>query len=359
MKIGVGDILFSNYIKYNKLMELTKEAFSGSNSNDVNIYLDMYDMISSLYRTDYVIEEQSIIASAIINLCAHLRYYYQSRHRVETKIFIVYSTNTNQIQERLCPGYNSRMKERMNDVKLNKLIAYNINLLKTLCPYFDKIYMIAGSDFEPTVVIYDLILKEAAKNIGIPNIVITRSPYAYQLPAMDNNTIIFRPKKYNGEDVSYLVNHNNCIARFIIDTRRMSLDDNRLSMISRINPEFLGIIIGMTNLSCRSVKSLFEINTILKYLDKAISEHLILNKYNTDIDSVIQIIGSFNPRINEHGFVLSSRCKAIDLVYQHRIYFQTVFASDDSYLIDLIDDNSVRAINNEYFKRNPLDLNRL
>ena len=359
MKMGIGQILFSNYIKYNKLMEVTQQAFAGSNSNNVNIYLDMYDMVSNIYRKDYEIEDQSIIASSIINLCAHLRAYYLSRHRVETKIFIVYSTNTNSLQERLCPGYNCRMIERMNDGRLNKLILYNINLLKTLCPYLDKIYMVSGSDFEPSVVIYDLILKEAAINITTPNIVITRSPYAYQIPAMNNNTVIFRPKKYNGEDVSYLINNKNCIIRFIIDTRRMSIDEKRLAIINRINPEFLGIIMGMTNLSCRSIKSLFEINTVLNYLDKAISDHLILNNYNTDIDSVINILAGYNPRILSYGFTLSSRCKAIDLVYQHRIYYQTVFASDNSYLIDLIDDNSVRAINNEYFKKYPLDLNRL
>ena len=51
-KISPEQILYGYFIKYHKLKELTLQEFSNTpnaNAEKVNIYIDLYDMLYSLY----------------------------------------------------------------------------------------------------------------------------------------------------------------------------------------------------------------------------------------------------------------------------------------------------------------------
>ena len=85
-------VLVYNYFpKYDVLKEMTMMAFSGSASNSVNIYLDITRMVANLYDPSVKIIYPLSIASTIINLCAHLRTYYDVYHNVDTTFFLIYS----------------------------------------------------------------------------------------------------------------------------------------------------------------------------------------------------------------------------------------------------------------------------
>ena len=81
-QVNPKNILYGYYIKYQKLMELTLEEFrntSNASATKVNIYIDLYDMLYSLYTSKVNIRDTFDISSTIINLVAHLRGYYK-RH---------------------------------------------------------------------------------------------------------------------------------------------------------------------------------------------------------------------------------------------------------------------------------------
>ena len=80
--IPLDVLLYSNYIKYDKLKELTSFQFANSNENTLNIYIDMYTILRPLYKRN-LIQNSSIFASMILNLAAHMRAYYWTRHKAD------------------------------------------------------------------------------------------------------------------------------------------------------------------------------------------------------------------------------------------------------------------------------------
>ena len=91
--IPVEAILYSYYVKYDKLQELTNQAFAGSNSDNLNVYIDFYQMIKSFYNRPLTGKE-NFYTSAVLNLAAHIRHFYSSRYKVKTKIFIIFTTDS-------------------------------------------------------------------------------------------------------------------------------------------------------------------------------------------------------------------------------------------------------------------------
>ena len=48
---NAADILYGNYIRYDRLYEMTAFAFYGkTDSNDVNIFIDVYSILKSLFQ---------------------------------------------------------------------------------------------------------------------------------------------------------------------------------------------------------------------------------------------------------------------------------------------------------------------
>ena len=62
-------------------------------------------------------------------------------------------------------------------------------------------------------------------------------------------------------------------------------------------------------------------------------------------------------KIDKTSFLNRWRC--IDVIYQHMMYNTLAESQDNSWLINLRDPNGVKEVNDKYFIKNPLDLNRL
>ena len=356
-KVSVEQILYSNFIKYDRLKELTLEAFSNSNSNHVNIFIDMYSMLLGIYEDNVMIEDYSSITSSIINLCAHMREYYRSRHGVSTTIYIIYSEPGNSNQEVFCQGYNevNNGKIRANKKKYDMVMS-NIELLNLLCPYLYDIFFIYKPRFEPSVVIYDIICKnEVNKNLN-PNIIISKSIFAYQIPAMNRNTVLFRPKKKLGEDISWMVNFSNIYYNYIYKVKH-ARSDNYYSY-NKLNSELFSAVLALTGMGDRNIKSSANIKQAGNLLIDAIDGRLMLNTYNRDPGFLYSAITQYNT-LKIAGVTFEHRFKAIDLLFQHSIYMESPVSKDYSSIVNLFDDNAVREINDKYFKNAPLDLNSL
>lgn len=359
------NILYGYFIKYNKLMELTLQEFKDSqnaSATKVNIYIDLYDMLYSLYTSKVDIRDVFSISSTIINLVAHLRGYYKRTHAVETKIYLVYGATNSSTQNKLIfGGYNRKGIEIIsNNPNINKSISEVFNHLEILCKYIEEVYFIRVNEFDTATIIFDRILKEESNNPNIPNIVITKSLYSYQIPAYTMNTRIFRPYKSKGIDNSYIVNKSNCIYKYFFDRSRtgqltMELD----TIIKKLNPEIINLLMTLAGIRTRGVKPILNITSSLRELEKMIDNHLIINGYNSIIDYPIDVY-RMNPVMLTNKVEIMTRFKGLDLRIQHMMFTQSVyFQTIQQSIIDLVDNEGFKYIAGKYYKDNPIDINNL
>ena len=91
-RISVADVMYGQFIKYDRLYEMTKYALYGANTHSVDIYIDAYSLLSKMYRLGSTlhVDDSCAIASCLINLAIHLRAYFESRHKIRSKVYIVY-----------------------------------------------------------------------------------------------------------------------------------------------------------------------------------------------------------------------------------------------------------------------------
>lgn len=361
LSITLEQLLYGNYIRYDTLQTLTLSAFANSDAEMCNIYIDMANMLRPLYGTNYNIsvENYTTIASSFINLCAHMRAYYRSRHRVETRIYMVYSDNLGEVPRKFYNDYNaSWVNNFMSKPNITKMIKDNLDLLRILCPYLNDIFLIETTN-EPAVAIYDRINKDEILFPGIPNIIITKDVYAFQLPAMKMNTVIFRPAKKEGMDTSFMINTPNVLVSYMQSTHRQG--GATIDLAANISPELLSLFMAMTNVPSRDVKSVYNANKAIAVINNLIQNHHIVDGYNF-VQALVMVEQQIQPNLRSRPgqqFNVLARYKAIDLVFQHSLYMNTPECLNEAYLVRKIDDNSVREINNKYFVSNPLDLNRL
>lgn len=350
-KISIDQVLGTNYIRYERLVDMVNKAFVGSSANTVNVYIDLYSMLKPLYNNQgYNIEDYIKLTSNIINICAHYREFFRTRYRVESKFFIVYSKNVPYINNQFCYEYNAKNNHAFNSNKLiDDMIANNIELLETLCPYLPDIHFIKG-DFESSVIMYDIICRNELID-NSPHIVLTKDIYAYQLVATRDNVIIFRPKKSKGMDISYFINKNNLLYSYLTE-RKVKINEKYTMLM----PEMLTLIMALSSVTERNIKTMLNINTAINMLIDAIKDYKIVNGYNSDMNAVWNALDHKKIKIPQISF--EGRVKAIDIAFQHSIFINTPECKDIN-ITNLYDPKTVQDINNRYFANNPLDLNRL
>ena len=326
--------LCKNYITYDSLFALNKRAFyERSDANEVNIFIDMHSLISDIFTRDFnfIYKDSNVITSSIINLCAHLRNYYYTRHRVWAKFYIVFAWNKPLYLRELFPEYNAHkiMAEETKNVELT-LINENCNTLTTLCPYLPNIHFIYGGDYETTVVIGSLI-----RNIGkegIPNIIYTRDSYEYLAVCNLPLTFIFRPKKSNKIDTSYLVTKTNLIDSYI-ENELKQVKTNLISEYSKFP-----IYLSYAGIKSRELHGVLQFKNALNQISN-----------NKPFFFTVEELD----RVNKLAQVA-------DLPYN-----MTMFQNSNEYLeipkalLDFYNPEEVKTINNIYFTSYPLDLNAL
>lgn len=349
-RINLESLLLSYYIKYDRLVALCNMALSDIQSPLVDIYVDLYDMLKPLYTRDVYSNKRFIITSSIINLAAHLRGYFWSRHRLMTKIFLVYGESSTMQHKIFYPTFgDDEFKNTLGYGNNNKLITDQLELVKILCGYINDVYYVnKKSSF--SMFVYDNITREVN---NIPAIILSKSRYCYQLPALYSNAKIFRPKKSNREDISYVVSSSNIYRNYY----NKITSNNTLDILSTISPYLLNVMITLTGIPSYNMNSIVNVTTASKMVIDAINNHRIIDGYNSDPDLIYKALIGIDKYVDSTLF--KYRFNAIDLPTQHRIYNSTPEARDMLWYINLNDPETMKSINNKYFIDNPLDLNNL
>lgn len=347
---NLESILYGYYIKYAKMKELVEQAFFNTpQSNSIDIYVDIFNMLKPIYSKDIYANKQYVIVSSVINLAAHIRQYFRRYHNMWTRIFLVYADDSTNNHKQFYNGFaDNDHKTTFNYARNNEFIMTQLELVRILAAYIEDVYFVKKSSMFPMFV-YDNIIK----NRNIPAIILTKNNYAYQIPALIPNTAVFRPRKHYSEDTSFAVYGLNVLNQYYSNITGAKT----LEYIKKINPQHLSLLMSLTGNSQFNLYSAVNSTIAIRILSEAIVSGKILNSHTADTDYVYYTIPILSKYIDAISF--KSRYNACDIVYQHLLYSQMPEALDYSWMVNFKDPSTVQDINNKYFIDNPLDLNSL
>lgn len=343
--MNLMNICYSLAIRYDRLRLLSMNAFQDySNADSINIFIDLYPIFRSMYKPDYFDGTNLDLCAGIINLAAHYKQFYKSFCK-EIKIYLIHSNNTPIRNIQLYEDYNKEMRHRVETKTniINNIEPVNLDVLDLLCKYIEDVYIV-HSTYETSVVMYDIISKDNITNNKV-NLIISRDTYPFQLTTICPNTVLFRPYKTNGEDLSYYVNSYNVFNAVMYNRRTQKRD------FLNINPQLYSMLFTLNGIKSRNIKLEFQIQSAINTVKNAIDNNQILNGHNFIIDWN-QIQSRKDPNLLQH------RYECIDIISQHAIFKNDIESNYN--FQDLYDPKTLQSINNQYFSNNnQLNLNAL
>lgn len=331
--VDVYDYLFKNYIKYDMINALSIRAFT-ANYHDcmyLNVLIDMHSLLEGLYRTDinFTYKSENCIAASMINMCAHMRNYYRSYRGVECKFYLIWSKNRPANVRAVIPEYNAHqiMAEDSNTI-MTQLIEKNIGILKLITRYIPGIYVVDGGD-EEAYVVETAIMAESnviTQMLAAPTVIISKDPLNYLTVSTNPATVMFRPKKANGEDKSYLVTKKYIHQSYITQELKNKYDEG------------VGYCPFLTHLIFSGIKCR-GVNGVCKY--KAVKDKAMFSILSAEEQTVVTN--------NTIATNVPNRTQA--LIDNTPTLFENI--------VDLYDPEQVKELNNKEFTVYPLDLNVL
>ncbi len=349
-------LVFSNAVRYERMRELINYAFVGSNATNINVYIDLYPIIRSIYADTYQvrIEDHLGLSASIINLCAHYRVFFRIYYGVESTFYIICGRNCPSLNARLVPGYNSVMENRLmgpvHDV-MDEVTKTNFDILKLLCPYLPDIHFLQ-TDYETAVVMGYLI--QTQKNPTIPNLIISKDVYPLQLVPQYANAYYVRPyKDEKGNDVSVII--KSIMApedaaefwKYYFSARKSKTD------ATPIHPINITPVTAMSGLYERSIKSRINLTSCLRMISQIIGatpvECSLLSLYDAfpELESKVPILE------------MENRYHAINVPYQVEALYKDSVEAKTMTLENKHDDAAIRMISSKYFTDTPLNLDSL
>lgn len=363
VEIAIGKFM----TKYEILDYIIPYGFSGSTSKKLNIYIDLYGLIRTILSRNYkiIITDYTSIATGIINICAHYRSYFRYLG-VHTKFFLISSYNvpadTANIvinipdKNNSADPYNKTMLEKLEMVNQREIVNLNLELLDLICPYLPDIFYLNTKAFESSVLINHIMNLE---NSDIPSLIISTDAMPMQLCGIRNNVSMIWPRKYGykAEDNSLIIcnkTHSEHKKSFWNVFAQKTAKTSLFNYLCNVEPSNFALVQAINGMSERNLKSLIDINQLIKILSQVpgydsckitpdILFDMTSNKYFDDmiVRGLIEI-----------------RYKLIDVDYQY-LFFRESIESKHIHYENLDDPSAVQAINDKYFKNNPIDIYRL
>lgn len=372
--VELNALLYSQFITYDRLVEIVNETCAHSNAAMAHLYIDMNSLLKSVVRglPNLRIENINNLTACMANMAIHYRHFFKSRYQTNSKIFFVLSSENTENNSKWYPGYKTeirsitnRMVKNYTDL-LNDLLNYTNELMGIMCPYMDGVYYINTTQ-EPGVVFQYLINLGSNEPEDHVNFIITKDPYNYQL-VNNKDTIILRPKKEKEQptpqDISYYVNMAN-IWRVLL--KEKNLDINYQCFLS---PQLVSLVLAISGLSNRGIRATIPFKKTIEIIQSLVVKRLMINSYSGYADPAIAMIysnSSKGSKIDKNiintvpeVMLMSGAFKAIDILYQYELMKNfPEFGSIASRIVDLYDPKGLLEINEKYFTNNPIDFMRL
>ena len=346
-------LVFKNYIKFDTLDVLFKKEFTGDKSDYVNVYIDLFSLLSDLYRVTITAQGSPIrIASAIINMGIHFRNFFGKRG-LYSNIFFIFSPNISQNNIKYQKDWYIEYRNRMtaNPNSLNN-IKTALDLINTLMPSIPDMFLKIGTA-SPVVMSFDIIRQLVNNGFDRPCIYVTRDPYAFQLPAvMPNVVVFFKQYKMNGLDCSFSFNYNNCLNEYIRYIRNVEVQEP-------LNPIWMTpymILGGLGKYPAKyGVHPLLSYERVLQLICGLASLHS--NFSPEEIYQGFKTIYGGNKVITLED--IQNRYKCLDIYHQLVEYSVLPESKEFGWIAQKPDMQTLWDINNKYFKDCPLSIDKL
>lgn len=355
MKRNIESIVFTNAVKKDRMRELINYAFVGSKATKINVYIDLYPIIRSMYADSYqvVVDDYIGLSAYLINLCGHYRSFFKYFYRVDTVFYLVMGKNCPGINNQLVPNYNAVMNNRlMGPIRsaMDEISNTNIGILNILCPYLPDIHFI-NTEYETGVVMGYLIKHQLDKSI--PNLVISKDIYPLQLVAEYPNTYYIRPYKDEyTKDVSPIIKSIQTeedadkFWKYYFSSKNVKRDN------TLIHPINISTVMAFSGLPERSIKSRINLQTTLGMIAQLIGN----SPTECSIDSIYNAY-DLNSKVIEIETI--NRYHAINIPYQVEAFYENSVEAKTMRLENKHDDAAVRMISSKYFVNTPINLERL
>lgn len=357
--ISIDKIIYGSYVTMNRMSTIVYETFHNTSITDathINVFIDLYSVLHQVFSRGYrtSIENYTSITPTLINMCGHYRQFFKSIG-VTTTFYLVYSTNTHEINRKLVFGYNHNFAAK-SEIKLFKDITNaNFELMNMLCPYLPDIHFIKSENgYEVGVIIANLIEK---LNDGNPNLVISKDLYPIQLCyKYPYTSYLFPIKKFHREngrnitsDESIMIplsekdSHRIAFWNLIAIRRRIKPDQ-----LYQILPENFMLVEALNGFPERDIEMLAgNINKCVKIVrdmgGNQIKVPVSQMYYNSECANDIPIN------------LVESRYNALNLDFVLNYYKQDIESKSIS-LQNLDDNGTINMINAKYFDYNPINI---
>lgn len=358
IKCSAQQLILSNYIKYNQLTPICSTVFGSVNPDElksINIYIDLYSALYSLYTGSYepaLDEGEWDIAAGIINMISHYRNFFRG-YNIETKFYFVYSNNYSVDKTKLVPEYNSDMQYKMNYScsSIHNSVLQNIQLVDQIAKYVHDVAFISSNNFDTSVLMYYAYSLDQNNQY---NIIITKDLVVNQLLAMIPRTIVFRPRKYRGQDTSYFI---SSVGSGLIDNF-IDKSGCKTEYSGNINIGLYSFILAATKVPQRGLPSLVAVSSLIKELDKLIALPDFLNGYHQNPQEICERLPSKMCMKLQHGNFIG-RFKAIDARQGYYEYMASPERLMYKGVQNLYDPNGLHEIDTKYFPNWHLNLENM
>lgn len=356
----IDDIIYGSYVKMHRLDSIVSETFTNTSihyATAVNIFIDLYSVLHQIfsrsYRTD--VSNPLDITSTLINMCGHYRKYFRSKG-VATRFFLIFSSNTHEINRKLVYGYNATFVDKYSIQLFNKIANNNFDLLDMLCPYLPDIHFIHSRSGYEVAVIIAYLIEEFGTNI--PNVIISKDLYPLQLcTKYPYTSYLFPMKTYNNGttiDESIMVpltekpSHNIAFWNLVAMRRKL-----RPEMLYDIDTSNFVLFEALHKFPERDIKMMNGITNISQ-TRKYIVDYLGGNTGTIDISSL-----QYNDITSSLPYtVIESRYNALNVNYMLP-YYRLDKESQDIKIQNLDDNGVINNINAKYFVQNPINIGDL
>ena len=201
--------------------------------------------------------------------------------------------------------YNNELKQSFDQV----IRVTHIELLTTLTPYLNDISFVQRTA-ETATIIYD-IMQQFDIEDKEAHVVITKDPYNYRIAIMKPNTIVIKPKKLDGQDISEVINIDNIFNEYF-QSRNVTIRSEIL------HPCHITTLMAVCGCKDRNIKSLCNITKTVKALEDLIDKKIISNSYKYDP----VLFDTLENKLGIPSTIIGARFRCFDIAFQQLIYSQ-------------------------------------
>ena len=190
------------------------------------------------------------------------------------------------------------------------------------------------------------------EGMNVPNVFITSSQYAAQIPRVINNNVLHSIIKskhlvskdpYVYEDNSYIVTPDRPLDIYLEHSKNSS----NSSGILNNDKNYVGLFMILNGLKSRGVKSILD-----RYKSVTVMNYMLQNYLDITPDNIYNsIVDTFGSAIVDKAEIESRYC-AIDIEYQDKLYSQMPESIETGFLKDLY---NFDELNNVIQKMFPAD----